>query len=114
MLLALSLVAAVATAPAVERTRLFCRATGVEILPNACPDEANAPAGLAQERCCESRVQGSLAEAKLESAAQADLSLAIITVELQWDGAPRPRPAPVPQHPYPSRPPLSATRILLI
>jgi hypothetical protein len=116
ILLALTLVAAVVTAPAVARTRLFCRATGVEILPNACPDEANADTpGVAQERCCESRVQDSLAEAKLESATQLDLSLVILAVvEWQPEGAPRPRPSPVPQSPYPSRPPLSATRILLI
>jgi len=116
VLLALLLVAAVGTAPAVARARLFCLATGVEILPNACPDEANADTpGFAQERCCESRLQGSLAEAKLESGAQLDLSWVILAVvEWQPEGVARPRPSPVPQSPHPSRPPLSATRILLI
>lgn len=115
-ILALSVVAAVVTAPTVARTRLVCRATGVEIPAEACPDEAAAPArGLIPQRCCEARVQAPLGEAKFEPGAQPDLlPPPTIVPGYQWCDAPGSQAPPVPNGPYPSRPPLSATRILLI
>ena len=115
LLLALSVVAAVATAPAIARTRLVCRMTGIEIAPDACPDASTSPAHeVTGERCCEHQVQAPLGAAKAESISRGPGVLTEVTVELPWSVELTSSALPAPDASPPSRPPLSATRILLI
>ena len=115
LLLALSVVAAVATAPAIARTRLVCRMTGIEIAPDACPDASTSRAHeVTGERCCEHQVQAPLGTVKSESIARVDGVLTAVVVELPWFVQLTSSALPVPDAAPPSRAPLLATRILLI
>jgi hypothetical protein len=115
LVLALSVVAAVVTAPVVTRTRLVCRVTGIEIAPDACPDTSASPTPeLTGERCCEHRVQAPLSVAKSEPISQSDAVLTAVVVELPWFVQFTSSALPTRDASPPSRPPLSATRILLI
>lgn len=111
----LVVIAAVLTAPTVERIHAICRTTGVEMTGHDCPDQGSATtAGVAGERCCRHQVDVPLEAGKLEHQArelaqplvvaiQLPPAIAVLTASaLAWSAAP------------PSRPPLSATRILLI
>ena len=114
-LLASCLVAAVLTAPATTRSRLYCRWTGEEVAPASCHDRVTDEAPvLTDDGCCDRRVQTPLPTAKVEAQrSQADL-LAAVVVELSWFEASSPPPSiPVDAAP-PRPPPLSTTRILLI
>lgn len=115
LLLALSVIAAVATAPGIARTRLLCRTTGIEIAPNACPDNtASSTHQVTGERCCEQQVQAPLGVAKSESTARGDGALSAVVIELPWFIQFTSSAVPTPDAPPPSRPPLSAIPILLI
>ena len=113
--IALLMIAAVLVAPTVERIRAFCRTTGVEMSANDCPDQGSAAnQGLVGESCCRHQVELPLEAGKLDSqvrelaqppvvAIQLPPTIALLSAApLAWSAAP------------PSRPPLSATRILLI
>lgn len=115
LLVVLSVAAAVMTAPAVTRSRMFCRMTGVEVSPETCNDEsAGASRDVTSERCCEHRVQTPLDPAKFESQSHQEVVATIVTVELQWvDWFDRPAASLRDARP-PPRPPLSVTHILLI
>ena len=107
--------AAVLSAPVVSRTRMFCLATGEEIPPSLCPDEATAAsAELLSERCCEHRVQAPLATAKSESSVHWDGVFSPIEIQLAWFVPAPYSPPDSPEIRPPSRTPLSATDILLI
>ena len=114
-LIALSVAAAILAAPTVSRTRVFCRASGVEVPASTCDeDAADKSRGLVQERCCEHRVEAPLGAAKSETNSSRDHVLVALVLELPWS-LPSIRSAPPLRDARPpSRPPLSATRILLI
>jgi len=115
LILAPILVAAVLVAPPVARERLFCRWTGVEILPTDCQDEvpAETPSFVA-ERCCENRIQAPLPSGKVESGSVVLGAAPTIDVALSWFEAFQ-QPLVGRDEPPPRlRPPLSETRILLI
>jgi hypothetical protein len=113
-LLALSLIAALAIAPPVARSRLFCRWTGAEMAHTDCHDGSNADAqAVRADRCCEDRVQAPLPTGKAETTVDASLATPVL-VELSWSEVYRPRPSAVAEAPTRLRPPLSETRILLI
>jgi hypothetical protein len=115
LLVVLSVAAALMTAPAVTRTRMFCRMTGVEVPPNLCNDEsASASQEFTSERCCEHRVQTALDPAKFELQSHQEVAPTAVVVELQCFGWPDLAASPVREAFPSSRPPLSATRILLI
>jgi hypothetical protein len=115
LLVVVSVVAALLTAPAVTRTRMFCRMTGVEVPPSACNDESTgASREFTTERCCEHRVQTPLAPAKFDSQSHQKFVATVVTVELpSFDWLDRPAAFLRDARP-PARPPLSVTHILLI
>jgi hypothetical protein len=114
-LVALSVVAALVAAPTVSRARLFCRITGVEVLPKSCNDDLpNGSHAVAAERCCEQRIDVSLGAARSEASSSAVAVPAGAAGGLCWAEV---FPTPVVRSrgvPTPSRPPLSVTHILLI
>ena len=115
LLVVVSVAAALMSAPAVTRTRMFCRMTGVEMPPSACDDEsASTSQQLTSERCCEHRVQTPLAPAKFELQSHQDVAPTAVAVELHWFVQFAPSVERVRDAFAPSPPPLSATRILLI
>ena len=114
--IALLVIVAVLLAPTVERIRAFCRTTGVEMTGHDCPDQGSATdtGVVGGESCCRHQVDLPLEAGKLEYQAL-DLAQPLVVAirlppaiavlsaaALAWSAAP------------PSRPPLSATRILLI
>jgi hypothetical protein len=114
ILLALSLIAAVAIAPPVTRARLFCRWTGAEIALSDCHDESNPDVQTVRaDRCCEQRVQAPLPTGKAEASVDASLATPVL-VEVTWFEVFCPRPSAAAEAPPRLRPPLSETRILLI
>jgi hypothetical protein len=111
----LVVIAAVLTAPTVERIRAICRTTGVEMAGHDCPDQGvTTNMGLVGESCCRHQVEVPLEAGKLEHEARELAQPLVVAIQLPpavavlsaaalaWSAAP------------PSRPPLSATRILLI
>lgn len=115
LLVVVSVAAALMSAPAVTRTRMFCRMTGAEIPPSACNDDsASTSQQLTSEGCCEHRVQTPLDPAKFESQSLQDVAPTVGAVELDWFVPFAPFAERVCEASPPSPPPLSATRILLI
>lgn len=113
--IALSVAAAVLGAPTVSRTRVFCRASGVEVAAATCDEEASDTSrALVRERCCEHRVQAPLGVAKSEVTSSGDDTLVAVAVDLPWFSQWAASVPPGWDAAPPSRPPLSATRILLI
>jgi hypothetical protein len=114
-IVALWTASAVLTAPTIAQLRTICRITGEEMRASECPGEAaTSGEALLAACCCEHRLRSPLEPASFESPPPVAAPATVAAIEVPFPLEAPPTGAIDRSRALSSRPPLSATRILLI